>query len=105
LAVTEEVVPSAAACYIKGCDWLMVAEVITYRRVEWVINMFAPYKSPGMDGTFLALVQQGWEIIIPYLVRIFHTCLAMGYDPAIWCQVKAGFTHKHRRSSYTESRD
>ena len=50
--------------------------VVTYRRVEWVIDSFAPYKSPGMDGIFPVLLQQGWEAVIPYLFRIFSACLS-----------------------------
>jgi hypothetical protein len=50
-------------------------------------------------------LQQGWGIVIPSLVRIFHACLAMGYVPAIWCQVKVVFTPKPGRNSYTGPRD
>jgi hypothetical protein len=57
--------------------------IITYRRVEWLIDSLAPYKSPGMDGIFQALLQRGREILIPYLVKIFRACLAMGYVAAI----------------------
>jgi hypothetical protein len=45
---------------------------VIYGRVEWAIDSFAPYKSPGMEGIFLALLQEGQEILVPYLVRIFH---------------------------------
>jgi hypothetical protein len=58
--------------------------VVTYRRVEWAIDFFAPYKSPGVDGIFPVLLQKEWEVVIPYLVRIFHACLAIGCVPAIW---------------------
>jgi hypothetical protein len=54
---------------IVGCtnrlDWQMATKVVTYRRVEWAIDSFVPYKSPGVDGIFLALLQQGREILIP----------------------------------------
>jgi len=58
--------------------------VVTYRSVEWAIDSFAPYKSLGMDGIFPALLQEGQEVVIPYLVRIFCACLLTGYVPAIW---------------------
>jgi hypothetical protein len=61
----------------------LAKRVVTYRRVEWAIDSFTPYKSPGMDGIFLALLQQAREVVIPYLVRIYHACLATGYVPAI----------------------
>ena len=68
-------------------DWRVAARIITYRRVEWAIDSFAPYKSPGMDGIFPALLQEGQEILNLYLVRIFRACLATGYVPAMWRHV------------------
>ena len=70
-----------------------------------MIDSFAPYKSPGMDGIFPALLQEGREVLIPYLVRIFHACLATGYVPAMWRQVKVVFIPKHGRNSYCGPRD
>jgi hypothetical protein len=58
-----------------------------------------------MDGIFPALLQEGWGILIPYLVKIFRTCLATGYVPAMWCQVKEVFIPKPGRSSYCGPRD
>jgi hypothetical protein len=86
-------------------DWQVAAKVVTYQRVGWAINSFAPYKSPGMDGVFPALLQKGQEILIPYLIRIFHACLATGFIPAIWCQVKVVFIPKPGRSSYCGPKD
>ena len=73
--------------------------MVTYRRVEWAIDSFVSYKSPGVDGIFPALLQQAREVVIPYLVRIFRACQAIGYVPAIWRQVKVVFIHKPDRNS------
>ena len=100
----EGVIP-AAACRTKRLDWWVAVRIVTYHRVRWAIDSFAPYKSLGMDGIFLALMQEGWKILIPYLVRIFRVCLATGYIPALWCQVKVVFIPKHGRSSYCRPRD
>lgn len=70
-----------------------------------MINLFAPHTSPGMGSIFLALLQQGREIIVPYLVRIFHACLTMGYGPATWRPVEVMFIPKPGRSSCTRPRD
>jgi hypothetical protein len=43
----------------------VAAKVVTYRRIAWAIDSFAPYKCPGMDGIFLALLQEGWEDLVP----------------------------------------
>ena len=53
-----------------------------------------------MDGIFAALPQEGREILIPYLVRIFRACLATGYVPALWRQAKVVFIPNSVRSSY-----
>jgi hypothetical protein len=103
--VTQVVVTPAAAFRAKQCDCGVAAEVITYRRVEWAINSFYPHKSPGMNGIFPAVLQQGQSIVSPYLIRIFRACLAMGCVPAIWHQVKVVFTPKPGRNSYTGPRD
>jgi len=58
-----------------------------------------------MDGIFPALLHEGWEILIPYLVRIFRACLATGYVPALWHQAKVVFIPKPGRSSYCGPRD
>jgi hypothetical protein len=71
--------------------------VVAYRRLEWAIDTFAPYNSPGADGIFLALLQRAREIGIPHLVRIFRACLVNGYVPAIWRQVKVVFIPKPGR--------
>jgi hypothetical protein len=78
----------------------VAAKVITYQRVAWAIDTFAPYKSPGVDGIFPVLLQEGREVLIPHLVRIFRACLATGYVPRIWRQVKFVFIPKPGRNSY-----
>ena len=83
----------------------MAARIVTYHRVKWSIDSFAPYKSPGMDGIFPALLQDGRGVHIPYLVRIFRACLATGYVPATWHQVKVVFIPKPGRSSYCGPKD
>jgi len=95
----------AAACHATCVDWRVAVGIITYRRVEWATDSFAPYKSLGKDGIFPALMQEGWEILIPYLVRIFCACLMTGYVPALWHQDKVVFIPKPSRSSYCGPRD
>jgi len=58
-----------------------------------------------MDGIFPALLQEGWKVLIPYLVRIFYACLATGYIPAMWHQVKVVFIPKPGRNCYSGPRD
>ena len=82
--ITQKSAAPAAALLARCPNWRLATMVVTYRRVEWAIDFFAPYKSPGVDSIFPVLLQKEWEVVIPYLVRIFHACLAIGYVPAIW---------------------
>jgi hypothetical protein len=92
------VVPASAG-HTNRLDWQVAAKVVTYRRVEWAIDSFASYKSPGVDRIFLVLLQQGWEVLIPYLIKIFRACLVTGYVPTVWRQVKVVFIPKTSRNS------
>ena len=83
----------------------MAMKIVTHRRVGWAIDSFAPYESSGRVGIFPALLQEGREVLIPYLVKIFCACLATVYVPAIWRQVKVVFTPKTRRNSCCGPRD
>jgi hypothetical protein len=49
--------------------------------------------------------QEGREVLIPYLIRIFRACLVSGYVPAVWCQVKVVFIPKPGRNSYCGPKD
>jgi hypothetical protein len=73
--------------------------------VGWYIHCFNPYKRPGTDGIFTALVQEGWEVCVPYFIRIFHACLAAGYVQIAWHQVKVVFIPKPGRNNYSGSKD
>jgi len=58
-AAVEGGVLPAAACHATRVDWQVPARIISYCRVEWVIDSFASYKSPGKDGISPALLQEG----------------------------------------------
>ena len=61
--ITKGMAVSAAAWHTRWCNWQVAVEVLPYARVEWAINSFVQYKSPGMDGIFPALLQEGWGIL------------------------------------------
>ena len=103
--ITQESAAPAAALPPRRPDWRLAVRIVTYRRVEWAIDSFAPYKSPGVDCTFPALLQKAWEVVIPHLVRIFRTCLLTAYVPAIWRQVKVVFIPKPGRNCYSGPKD
>jgi hypothetical protein len=101
----ERGVTFAVPRHTKCLDWQVAVRIVTYRRVGWAIDSFAPHKSPGTDMIFPALLQEGREVLIPYLIKIFRACLAIGYIPAVWCQVKVVFIPKLGRNSYCGPKD
>ena len=98
--VIDSVAVSAAARRAKRLDWRVAAKIFTYGRVLWAIDSFNPYKSPAKDGIFPTLLQEERKVLIPYLDKIFRACLANGYVPAIWRQVKVVFIPKPGKNSY-----
>jgi hypothetical protein len=58
-----------------------------------------------VDGIFPALLLEGREVLVPYLVRIFRACLATGYVPIAWGQVKVVFIPKPGKPTYGGPKD
>jgi hypothetical protein len=58
-----------------------------------------------MDEKLAAFLQEGREVLVPYLVKIFYACLAPGYALAMWRQIKVVFIPKPGRKSYGGPRD
>ena len=56
--VTQELAAPVAALLARCPNWRLAMRVVTFRRVEWARDPFAPYKSPGVDGIFPPLLQQ-----------------------------------------------
>jgi hypothetical protein len=67
-----------------------------------VLGTFKPFKSAGTNEIVLALLQQGTEHLVLHLCHIFRACLAYGFTPLAWRQVKVTFIPKPRKSHYTD---
>jgi hypothetical protein len=72
--------------------------------VEWAINSFAPYKSPGMEGIFWPCCKRDGRLLILSWSGFFMPAwrVAMLQIQGIW---KVVFIPKPGRSSYTGPRD
>lgn len=70
--------------------------------IEKVIDNFGPYKSPGADEIFPALLQQGKEIIVPHLVNLFKASVSFSYIPKVWRGTKVIFIPKPGKNNYSE---
>ena len=75
-------------------DWKLAKAVCTRQKMEWAVNSFQPYKSPGTDEIFPALLQRGKDLLIPHLLRICRSSMAHGYIPEPWRKAKVVFIPK-----------
>lgn len=75
-------------------SWETAKKVVTYGRARWAVTSFQPFKSPGPDGVYPVLLQQGWDIIGPLLSRLFRASVAFGYVPHNWKMARVVFIPK-----------
>ncbi|XP_065356355.1 uncharacterized protein LOC135950751 [Calliphora vicina] len=95
---------SATATYtwvraISNSNRRLAGRIFSIERVKWAISKFSPYKSPGTDGIFPCFLQQGGDIIVPQLSRIFKSSLMACHVPTTWREVKVVFIPKAGRKS------
>lgn len=79
--------------------------ITSTENIRWALNSFSPYKSPGPDGVFPALLQEGVNQIIESLHVIFTACLTLGFIPSKWRNVKVTFIPKPGRNDYEEAKN
>lgn len=85
-------------------DWKQASRIINITRLEWAINSFEPYKSPGVDGIFPALLKQGMSKLATPLCALLRASLALGYVPIGWRKVKVVFIPKPGRDTYAQAK-
>lgn len=81
------------------------AKVVTEAKVKWAIISFEPYKSPGPDGIFPALLQQAGPIAINLLKDIFRACLLLEHVPINWRTAKVVFIPKAGKIQHSSPKD
>jgi ribonuclease HI len=62
--------------------------------IEWAIDSFQSFKSPGPDGIFPALLQKSKHLILIHLQTFMVKSHAWGYIPNAWRQAKVSFIPK-----------
>jgi hypothetical protein len=85
-------------------DWNLAKRVINQSKIRWALGTLKPFKSAGQDGIVPALLQQLEEYLVPHHCRIFRACLAHGFTPSAWRQVKVTFIPKSGKLDYTEAK-
>ena len=68
--------------------------IFTNSRIEWAIKSFKPYKSPGPDGIYPAMLQNCFDVTLPWLKILFTTCIKLNTIPKSWREARVVFIPK-----------
>ena len=77
--------------------------IITEREIELSVMSFKPFKAPGPDGIYPAMLQQGRDILKPSLLSLYTASLEFGYIPQGWRKCRAVFLPKPGKPTYDEA--
>ena len=81
---------------------LDIDDIVNEESVTAAINSFKPYKSPGPDMIRPALLQQGLNMLLPYLVDIYRHSLMEETPAKTWLRTKAVFIPKPGKADYAD---
>ncbi|KAH8368567.1 hypothetical protein KR200_006474, partial [Drosophila serrata] len=59
----------------------LTKDIITTERIQWAIDSFDKYKSPGPDGLLPAMLQSAKDSICKWLKAIYEACLRLTHVP------------------------
>ena len=82
---------------------LDIDKVINLEAVRASVKSFKPYKSPGKDNIYPALLQQGLDIIENDILALYRKCLREGKSPGIWLETRVAFIPKPGKKDYTNA--
>ena len=78
----------------------MGEEIFTKEKAKYALDLFKPYKSPGSDGIYPIMIQEGWETLQPLYLEICKASVKLGHIPKIWQKAKGIFIPKPGKNSY-----
>lgn len=89
--------------HLQGNDFIEgFEEICSAAKIEWAIQELSPFKTPGEDGIFPALLQKGVHLISSILQELFKASLRFSYIPEIWRGTGVIFLPKAGKDSYDQ---
>lgn len=85
-------------------DWNNIEKIIDDEKIKWAVESLKPYKAPGEDGIFPALLHHVIDHVVPILKKLFRSSLRLGYIPNTWRGTYIAFIPKPGKSSYEEAK-
>ena len=80
-------------------------QIFTESVIEYAIDSFQPFKSPGEDGIFPAFVQKLKPLILKLLTDIYNGCVIYKVVPTQWQLSRVVFIPKGGKHSHTKAKD
>jgi ribonuclease HI len=96
----DEEITTHTNCHNSPEDDEYIENITTMEKIQWAVNSFSPYKSPGGDKIFPALLQKSFDIIGKRLQTLFRESLKFSYIPKVWRSTQVVFIPKAGRPSY-----
>lgn len=81
-----------------------IDEATTDIKIRWAMDCLSPYKSPGEDDIFPALLQKAETATIPVLKVLFRASLKLDYIPTTWRGTYVTFIPKDGKTSYDKAK-
>lgn len=85
-------------------NWDTSKKVVDHNKLKWALSTFQPYKAPGPDGIYPILLQEGANVLVPHLSRLYRACIAFGHVPRVWRMVKVIYLPKPGKADYREAK-
>ena len=80
-------------------------KVFTESIIEFAIDSFQPFKSPGLDGIVPAFIQRLKPLILKPLTEIYNGCILYNVVPTQWQSSRVIFIPKGGKSSHTKAKE
>ena len=90
--------------WIPSVNWNIASDIVTCERIKWAFDCMSPFKSPGEDGIFPALLQKGSTYLLNPIKCIYRAALALGYIPIAWRIARVAFIPKPGKIDYTTAK-
>lgn len=74
--------------YVKEAFRELSSRLINQSKIRWVVFGFCPFKAPGVDEIFPALLQQGFNMLTSPFCKLLMASVVLGYLPVRWRKKK-----------------
>jgi ribonuclease HI len=78
-------------------------DMLSEEKIIWAIGSLDPFKTPGGDQLYPALLQHSKEIILPFIQEIFLKSLMFSYVPDSWQKIDVTFIPKPNENDYSSA--